>query len=161
MWYHNLSSYNDHDTYRIHSFLSCEELSATTVMIGIFFSICILTVLPFYSSFSVNAARGRATAQSSTFEAAYPGKAVDGNRDTNYWHGSCSHTHDEASAWWRVDLGRQYTIGTIRITNRASSWNRLSNFDVQVGRSVSSYYSYVLVLLTVIFCWMALVISFY
>jgi len=87
----------------------------------------------------VNVARGKVTAQSSTFGGYGSDRAVDGNKNHDLDAGSCSHTDSEASAWWRVDLGTQYTIGTVKITNRASSWDRLSNFDIEVGSSESSY----------------------
>ena len=43
--------------------------------------------------------------------------AVDGNRDSNFDHNSCTHTDpDEAVSWLRVDLQAQFTVYAIRLT---------------------------------------------
>ena len=89
--------------------------------------------------FSVNVARGKPTAQSSTHASYYASKAVDGNKNTVINNGYCTHTLDISVPWWRVDFGAQYIIGTVKITNRQACWDRLSNFDVKVGASTSSY----------------------
>lgn len=44
---------------------------------------------------------------------------TDGIRSTAFFAGSCSHTDNEAKSWWVVDLGEEYRIDTVRITNRA------------------------------------------
>ncbi|XP_048239064.1 multiple epidermal growth factor-like domains protein 6 [Haliotis rufescens] len=42
--------------------------------------------------------------------------AVDGNDDTDYWHGSCAVTDtSNQSAWWRLDLGATYNISSLQI----------------------------------------------
>ncbi|XP_065051247.1 uncharacterized protein LOC135680930 isoform X2 [Rhopilema esculentum] len=81
-----------------------------------------------------NLARGKPTAQSSTYPGGQPSKAVDGNKNPN-WNGrSCTHTQLQQGAWWRVDLGKQYSVGKVTLTNRGdAAWTRLSNFDVRVG----------------------------
>ena len=85
-----------------------------------------------------NLARAKTTSQSSIYQIYGANRAVDGSFDTNLWHGSCTHTNADPNAWWRVDLGGVYTIGTVKITNRAIAWERLSNFDVKVGSSLGS-----------------------
>ena len=89
----------------------------------------------FYFVITANLALHRPTAQSSTYEVYSSSRAVDGNRNTNLASGSCSLTHYNSYAWWRVDLGAVYTIGTVRITNRDTSCSLLNNFDVKVGSS--------------------------
>ena len=86
-----------------------------------------------YSSLSVNIAPGKSTTQSSTSGGYFASRAVDLST------GTCSITTYEVSPWWRVDLGTQYTIGTVKITNSANNWHHLSTFDVKVGISGSSY----------------------
>ena len=89
--------------------------------------------------FSVNIAKNKGTAQSSTFSIYASNLAVDGNKNTLMDSGSCTHTEDNPLPWWRVDLGAQYMIGTVKITNRHLAWDRLSNFDVKIGSTLSSY----------------------
>ncbi|XP_075125783.1 fucolectin-like [Leptodactylus fuscus] len=63
--------------------------------------------------------------------------AIDGNRDSNLLHGSCSHTNRQLSPWWRVDLLRSYRIGHITITNRGDSFGyRLVGALILVGDSL-------------------------
>lgn len=45
-------------------------------------------------------------------------KTVDGNRDDNYFHGSCTHTLHEVQPWIVVDLEGEYEIVGVEIVNR-------------------------------------------
>ena len=57
-------------------------------------------------------------------------RAVDGNHDPDLTRGqSCAHTTSGLDKpWWYVDLGREYCVGSVAITNRnadskfAMSW---------------------------------------
>ena len=81
-----------------------------------------------------NIARGRGTRQSSTAYGGSSSRAVDGNRNSRWGGRSCTHTNAQHNAWWRVDLGADYRVGTVKLTNRGDCCgNRLSNFDVRVG----------------------------
>ncbi|KAJ8340850.1 hypothetical protein SKAU_G00331410 [Synaphobranchus kaupii] len=48
----------------------------------------------------------------------HAGNSIDGNRDSNLIHGSCSITHNDANPWWRVDLLEEYVVASVTITNR-------------------------------------------
>ena len=86
------------------------------------------------STFVVNLARGKPTKQSSICCGGSPGRAVDGNNNSQWSGGSCSHTNTQYGAWWRVDLGQPYPIDKVKLTNRGDCcWDRLSGFDVRVG----------------------------
>ncbi|CAI9605329.1 unnamed protein product, partial [Staurois parvus] len=63
--------------------------------------------------------------------------AIDGNLDPLFHHGSCSHSHNELSPWWRVDLLRPYKIAYITITNRRGWSERLNGAEILVGNSLS------------------------
>ncbi|XP_071785213.1 uncharacterized protein [Asterias amurensis] len=79
---------------------------------------------------------GMPTEQSTTYLAQYSSdKAVDGSQDTRlYPNGVCSHTHEEANPWWRVDLGAEHCIAKVTILNRGDCCsNRLTNAVVRVG----------------------------
>jgi hypothetical protein len=63
-----------------------------------------------------------------------PAKAVDGNTDGQFFHGSVTHTQLQADPWWEVDLGSTQDIGRIVIWNRTDCCSgRLSNFWVFVS----------------------------
>ena len=44
--------------------------------------------------------------------------AVDGNTNTNFYSGSCTHTLSQQSPIWSVDLGNLYKVYIVKITNR-------------------------------------------
>jgi len=79
-----------------------------------------------------NIAAHKSASQSSTYYDADASRAVDGNRDDVYRHHSVTHTNFEDHAWWKVDLAKEESVGTVRIYNRGDGdvANRLSNFDV-------------------------------
>lgn len=86
-----------------------------------------------------NLATGQPTRQSSD---AYPpygdsGKAVDGNTDATFKFdakNSITHTKDEKSPWWEVDLGEVYDISHIVIWNRLDCcWERLDDYIVTIS----------------------------
>ena len=59
--------------------------------------------------------------------------AVDGNKNTDITQNSCSHTLNEQSPWWEVDLGKAYDIKRVEITNRGDCCgNRLKDFNITV-----------------------------
>ena len=52
---------------------------------------------------------------------------VDGDLETNAC--CCTHTKQEAGAWWLVDLGATYSVKTVNITNKATEgkfWSKLA-----------------------------------
>ncbi|XP_071092832.1 uncharacterized protein [Haliotis cracherodii] len=86
---------------------------------------------------SDNIALGKATTQSSTWRNFVPGLGVDGNTGQDLFRDNCTHTVDtgEFQPWWRVDLGADYAVDSLTITNRVDCCaNRLGNFNVSVGQ---------------------------
>lgn len=81
---------------------------------------------------SVDLAVGKTATQSSTPPWGVPaGRAVDGNIDGDWNHGSVTHTDLDAQAWWQVDLGGVTAIGEVVLYNRTDGLgDRLSNFDI-------------------------------
>ena len=79
-------------------------------------------------------ALGKAAAQSSNPFGGDPSRAVDGNTDGNWAHGSVTHTDRDLYAWWQVDLGAVGAIGSVDIWNRTDCCSeRLSGFYVFVS----------------------------
>lgn len=79
-----------------------------------------------------NIAAHKPASQSSIAYGGDAARAVDGNRDNDYGHHSVTHTDFQDHSWWKVDLEKEESVGTVRIYNRGDGdvANRLSNFDV-------------------------------
>ncbi|MEQ2291952.1 hypothetical protein AMECASPLE_018088 [Ameca splendens] len=89
------------------------------------------------------ALRGKAT-QSQRYEGSWDvfgaaSNAIDGNRDSTFKHGSCSHTATQTNPWWRVDLLDSYIVTQIIITNRRDCCAELINgAEIRIGNSLQS-----------------------
>uniref|UniRef100_A0A8C6TL17 Fucolectin tachylectin-4 pentraxin-1 domain-containing protein n=1 Tax=Neogobius melanostomus TaxID=47308 RepID=A0A8C6TL17_9GOBI len=85
-----------------------------------------------------NLALGGEATQIDTYDG--PGvasNAIDGNTDSNYHHGSCTHTLENTNAWWRVDLRDSYFITSVTVTNRGDCCaRRLNGAQIRVGNSL-------------------------
>ena len=124
-------------------------------VIILFFLICILTE---------NIALRKSTAQSSTYNynstvTGISGNAVDGNPDTDFQNGHCSHTNATNPSWWRVDLGANLVpVSEIFIVNRFSSFSSLQqrnkDYKITLGEHLyifkvdSWWYMYVYITLS-------------
>ncbi|KAJ1158340.1 hypothetical protein NDU88_011031, partial [Pleurodeles waltl] len=64
--------------------------------------------------------------------------AIDGNMNSNYHQGSCSHTDREMSPWWRVDLLVPYKIQYMTITVTNTSPERLNGAELFIGNSLAN-----------------------
>ena len=105
------------------------------------------------------------TAQSSTFNSSsvsgVSGKAVDGNPDTDFGNGHCSHTKATDPSWWRVDLGANLVpVSEIFIVNRFSSstsvQQRNKNYKITLGEYL---YIFMAVYLWYMYVYMTVLIS--
>ncbi|XP_064196304.1 uncharacterized protein LOC135257470 isoform X2 [Anguilla rostrata] len=84
------------------------------------------------------ALKGKAV-QSSTYGSAYARRAIDGNRDGDYYHGSCSHTEGETNPWWRVDLLGVHRVSSVIISNRGDGFSeRLNDAEIHIGNSLEN-----------------------
>jgi F5/8 type C domain-containing protein len=86
----------------------------------------------------INVASGKLATQSSNYLGGSIGglatRAVDGNTDGAWPHNSVTHTNNEGSPWWQVDLGAVHSIAEIKIWNRTDCCGeRLSNFYVFIS----------------------------
>jgi len=84
-----------------------------------------------------NVAKGKTARQSSNGMSTTASLAVDGNTNGGWGSNTITHTNDENSPWWEVDLGGVYDISEIKIWNRTDDccWNRLQNFYVMVSEN--------------------------
>ena len=79
-----------------------------------------------------NIAAHKPASQSSIAYGGEASRAVDGDRDNAWSHRSVTHTDFQDHSWWKVDLEKEESVGTVRIYNRGDGdvAKRLSNFDV-------------------------------
>ncbi|XP_073342159.1 uncharacterized protein [Pagrus major] len=87
------------------------------------------------------ALRGKAT-QSSRLVHPFgtANSAIDGNRESTFIDGSCSHTAEQTNPWWRVDLLEAYIITSITITNRGDCCaERLNGAEIHIGNSLQDH----------------------
>lgn len=78
-----------------------------------------------------NLAKGQVATQSSTAVGGAPKRAIDGNTNGNYGAASVTHTANELSPWWQVELAAPVPVGEVVIYNRTDCCaNRLNNFKV-------------------------------
>ena len=47
-----------------------------------------------------------------------PNRAVDGNKNPIWGGATCTHTQNVDKAWWYVDLGKEYVVTSVSMTNR-------------------------------------------
>ncbi|XP_042279125.1 fucolectin-7-like [Thunnus maccoyii] len=63
--------------------------------------------------------------------------AIDGNRESDYMAGSCSHTIPQTNPWWRVDLMESYVVTSVIITNRGDCCaDRINGAVIHIGNSL-------------------------
>ncbi|XP_073677667.1 uncharacterized protein [Garra rufa] len=65
--------------------------------------------------------------------------AVDGNKETDYMKGSCTHTDFEPNPWWRVDLKDVYSVSKVIITTRVDCCEeRIKGAEIRIGNSLEN-----------------------
>ncbi|XP_047672312.1 fucolectin-like [Tachysurus fulvidraco] len=99
--------------------------------------ICIFSLQWLLTHQQVNVAlRGIAT-QSSSGSTYLAPSAIDGNRNSAIYSGSCTHTNPETDPWWRVDLLAVYQITKLIITNRGDCCpERINGAEIHIGNSL-------------------------
>ncbi|XP_029441961.1 fucolectin-6-like, partial [Rhinatrema bivittatum] len=83
-----------------------------------------------------NIAPSGVASQSSLHNNKGPELAIDGNANSHYERGSCSHTGLDAVTWWRLDLLRNWKIRSVVLVNRGDCCpERLLGASVRIGNS--------------------------
>jgi len=79
-----------------------------------------------------NIAQGGKATQSSTNAGGEAGKAIDGNKSSDYNKGGQTHTSNAGTTlpWWELDLGSAKDIEKISVWNRAGFESRLDEFTL-------------------------------
>ncbi|KAM9400688.1 uncharacterized protein ACWYII_030539, partial [Salvelinus alpinus] len=92
-----------------------------------------------YGTPAVNVALKGVASQSSLNGYGNAHNAVDGNRESNYPLGSCTHTTQETNPWWRVDLLDVYRVTAVSITNRGDEVpERLDDAEIRISNSLEN-----------------------
>ncbi|XP_068094285.1 fucolectin-like [Hyperolius riggenbachi] len=89
---------------------------------------------------AANLARNGAASQSSDYQLgtiiAYANKGIDGNKESNWFKGFCTHTQYDSEPWWKVDLKQKYNVDVVVITARSDCCpERMKGAEVRVGNS--------------------------
>ncbi|KAI4811247.1 hypothetical protein KUCAC02_014161 [Chaenocephalus aceratus] len=99
-------------------------------------ALCEVEVYGYHAPTEENLAVQGKAAQSSVYETADAYMAIDGNRDSNYYHGSCSHTANDLNPWWRLALPKTHKVFSVKITNRDAHHQRLDGAEIRIGDSL-------------------------
>uniref|UniRef100_A0A8C9VJZ1 Fucolectin tachylectin-4 pentraxin-1 domain-containing protein n=1 Tax=Scleropages formosus TaxID=113540 RepID=A0A8C9VJZ1_SCLFO len=96
---------------------------------------CLLCALVLWDRFQTT---GTATQSSQYDSYGAAGNAIDGNRNTKYTDGSCTHTNQDSKPWWRLDLQDVFTVTSVTITNRGDCCSeRIDGAEIRVGNSLN------------------------
>nr|AGO05916.1 f-type lectin 3 [Oplegnathus fasciatus] len=105
---------------------------------GRYLTLCEVEVYGYRAPTEENLAlQGKAT-QSSLHTSGIAYNAIDGNRASNWNQGSCSHTNNDMSPWWRLDLRKTHKVFSLKITNRDEVPERLNGAEIRIGDSLGN-----------------------
>uniref|UniRef100_A0A3Q1F1G8 Si:ch211-215k15.4 n=1 Tax=Acanthochromis polyacanthus TaxID=80966 RepID=A0A3Q1F1G8_9TELE len=104
--------------------------------IGRYLTLCEVEVYGYLPPTEDNLAPlGKAT-QSSVHSIGKALNAIDGDHNSDWDSGSCTHTSNDISPWWRLDLGKTHKVFTVKVTNRNSLSERLNGAEIRIGDSL-------------------------
>nr|XP_046176436.1 uncharacterized protein LOC124008884 [Oncorhynchus gorbuscha] len=119
----------------------CNEIEGRYVVVVIYVRKEYLTLceLEVYGTPAVNVALKGVASQSSLNGYGNAHNAIDGNRESDYYKGSCTHTAKETKPWWRVDLLDVTRVTAVSITNRGDDVpERLDGAEIRIGNSLEN-----------------------
>lgn len=119
------SFWKDVSNFITHQLLKC------FVFFGLFFCHHQANTLP-------NVAPSGTATQSSTIPLGDASHAIDGNKNTYYEAGFCTHTYDRLNSWWSLLLPAMYSISSISITNRNIVGERINKAEILIGNSLDN-----------------------
>ena len=86
-----------------------------------------------------NLALGGKATQSSLYMFGTASNAIDGNPNSKWEDGSCSHTEININPCWRLDLRKTHKVFSVKITNREEDSDRLNGAEIRIGDSIANY----------------------
>ncbi|KAL3980271.1 insulin-like growth factor-binding protein 9 [Sarotherodon galilaeus] len=101
-------------------------------------TLCEVEVYGYLSPTGDNLAlQGKAT-QSSLYGFGFAYNAIDGNRNSKWEEGSCTHTNNNISPWWRLNLRKTHKVFSVKIVNIDSNPERLNGAEIRIGDSLDN-----------------------
>ncbi|XP_018427864.1 PREDICTED: uncharacterized protein LOC108800384, partial [Nanorana parkeri] len=93
---------------------------------------------------AANIARSGEATQSSTLIyydiSTVASNAIDGGKDQNWWHGSCTATDNEWESWWRLDLKQKHKVNMVVVYGRSDGYlERMKGLELRVGDSPNNH----------------------
>uniref|UniRef100_A0A3P9CAD1 Fucolectin-1 n=1 Tax=Maylandia zebra TaxID=106582 RepID=A0A3P9CAD1_9CICH len=100
-------------------------------------TLCEVEVYGYRSPTDNLALEGKAT-QSSLYGFGFAYNAIDGNRNSKWEEGSCTHTNNNISPWWRLNLRKTHKVFSVKIVNIDSNPERLNGAEIRIGDSLDN-----------------------
>ena len=65
--------------------------------------------------------------------------AIDGDPAAVWEAGSCAHTGDGDNEWWLLDMQQVVDVEIVRLSNRLTFHERMSNFEIRIGMDSTNF----------------------
>ncbi|XP_068613313.1 fucolectin-5-like [Brachionichthys hirsutus] len=101
-------------------------------------SICEVEVYGYRAPTGENLALQGKASQSSLFSYGFAHSAIDGNPDSSWEAGSCSHTNNDINPWWRLDLRKTHKVFSVTVTIADANPERLQGAEIRIGDSLEN-----------------------
>uniref|UniRef100_A0A8C6TWJ1 Fucolectin tachylectin-4 pentraxin-1 domain-containing protein n=1 Tax=Neogobius melanostomus TaxID=47308 RepID=A0A8C6TWJ1_9GOBI len=101
-------------------------------------TLCEVEVYGYHAPTENLALEGKAT-QSSLYSHGIAYNAIDGNRESVWNLGSCTHTQTQSDPWWRLDLMKTHRIFSVNVTNTKENPDRLHRAELRIGDSLLNH----------------------
>ncbi|KAL3064838.1 hypothetical protein OYC64_000963 [Pagothenia borchgrevinki] len=102
-------------------------------------ALCEVEVYGYHAPTGENLALQGKASQSSLYMFGTAYNAIDGNPGSKWKDGSCTHTKNNISPWWRLDLRRTHKVFTVKVTNREEDPERLNGAEIRIGDSLENF----------------------
>ncbi|XP_034409591.1 fucolectin-6-like [Cyclopterus lumpus] len=104
-----------------------------------YLTLCEVEVYGYRAPTGENLALGGKASQSSLYEFGTASNAIDGNPNSRWEDGSCSHTNNNINPWWRLDLRTTHKVFSVKIANREEVSHRLDGAEIRIGDSIANF----------------------
>ncbi|XP_038566405.1 fucolectin-5-like [Micropterus salmoides] len=105
---------------------------------GKILTVCEVEVYGYRAPTGENLALQGKAIQSSLYSMGAANNAIDGNPSSKWEDSSCSHTNNDISPWWRLDLRKTHKVFSVKITNIDSNPERLDGAEIRIGDSLAN-----------------------
>ncbi|XP_068178912.1 fucolectin-1-like [Antennarius striatus] len=101
-------------------------------------TVCEVEVYGYRAPTGENLALQGKACQSSLWEYGLAYNAIDGNPDSKWEDGSCTHTNNDVNPWWRLDLRKTHKVFSVKVTNMEDDPERLQGAEIRIGDSLEN-----------------------